>query len=175
MVFWNSFICNGAEYDLSHLHPSQLTFIQPANTSDHQRIYKVEVAYSLHCFTRGYDPTVPLLGYADVREKRTFDFVRYELSKKLPEIMSGLDKKKCLHSGKGNFFVIETITPNGDKKDYEVYFDVTKSKTPGFVSLYVQSAYIRDTYHKNRPNNKKIAFVVILHNKLNGKEIKIPT
>lgn len=149
MVSWNAFVYNGTKYDLSHLHPSQIKFIQPGNATKPARIYDVEVAYSLHCFTKGYDSAEPLLTYADVREKRTFDFVRYELSKKLPEIISGLGKRKCLHSGKGNFFVIETITPNGDKKDYEIYFDVMKSKTPGFVYLYVQSAYIRDIYHEN--------------------------
>ena len=174
MLFWRPFFHRGVSYDLSHLHPSFIKFIQPGNANQPERLYKVNVSYSVHCFSRKDDSAEPSLSYSDIRETRTFDFVRYELSKRLPEIIGGLHTRKCLHSGKGNFFVIETIAPDGDSRDYEVYFKVSKAETAGIINLYVQSAYIRDIHHKNRPINKKIGFFVILHNKLVGKEIKIP-
>ena len=78
MIRWNAFVHNGVNYDLSHLHPSQIDFTQPGNATKPERTYKVEVIYSLHCFSRKHDPAEPLLEYCDAREKRTFDFVRYE-------------------------------------------------------------------------------------------------
>jgi hypothetical protein len=64
--------------------------------------------------------------------------------------------------------------PNGVKQDYEVYFDVQRSNTKGVARLHVQSAYVRDTRHGNKPpTTKKISMFVILHHKLAGKQIKI--
>lgn len=174
MKRWRSFECNKNKYDLSHLYPMQVTYIQPAIDGKAERRYLADVCFSLHCFTKALDAALPEFNYSSSQETRTFDISRYELSKQLPQIVRSLDKLKCLHTGKNNFFVIEVIDAAGKKADYEVYFDVYPSKTAGKLHIFVQSAYIRDKKHGNRPRNKKINFFIILHNRLAGKVIKAP-
>lgn len=176
MIFWEKFIHIGVEYDLSHLHPCEIQYIQQGTDKQKENKYVVEVCYSLHCFSKTKEANAdPLLDYSDRRETRTFSFVRYELSKKLPQIIKDLDTKKCMHTSKGNFYVIEVTMPNGIKEEYEVYFEVKRTTRKGVARLFIQSAYVRDNEHGNRSSStKKISLFVILHNKLAGKEIKIP-
>jgi len=110
------------------------------------------------------------LVYSDSREKRIFCFSRYTLSYLLPDIAKQINCKTCFHTGKGNFFTIET--PN--QQEYEIYFKVSKSDN-GFLRLFIESAYVRDNLHKSsQPKKKKISFYVIAHNVQANKEIKIP-
>ena len=104
---WKPFQFCGKIYDLAHLHPRSVTYEQPATGNAPARVYRVDVIFGLHCFTRGRDLDVTrenALLYRDDRETRVFDFVRYELSKRLPEIVEGLAQRKCYHTGRGNFF-----------------------------------------------------------------------
>lgn len=178
MICWAPFQYGGTTYDLGHLHPCELMFQQAATQDKPAREYRVQVIYSLHCFTRGQKPGEPApdpaLWYADAREKRIFDFHRYALSKQLPAIVAQLLGRKCYHSGKGNFFVVELVTVAGQREEYEVYFDASRSTAKGCVNLYVQSAYVRDQKHSNRPRRKPIRFEIILFNILNGRPISIP-
>jgi hypothetical protein len=178
MINWKPFEFEGMIYDLTHLHPKQLTYRQEAKGDKPERVYVVDVIFSIHCFTRGIkpgeNPNRSLL-YADTRESRVFDFRRYALSKELPNIVEELHRRKCHHSGKGNFFVAEVIDQNGNLLNYEIYFDASRSSKKGVVNLYVQSAYVRDEAHRsNKPKKKPIGFTVILHNVLNNKPIKFP-
>ena len=105
---------------------------------------------------------------------RTFDIERYELSKQLPQIIQGMDSKRCMHTRSGKFFVVESIMRNSVKEDYEVFFNVIRSTTRGVARIFVQSAYVRDSMHSNRLSlTKKISLYVILNNKLAGKQIRI--
>lgn len=176
MINWEAFRYKGTEYDLSHLHLTTIEYIQPAQDGRPERIYTVDIHYSLHCFSKTLETAAdPLLNYSDARETRSFDFERYHLSKQLPSIIKSLSIKKCMHTSKGNFFVIDVVTSNGVKEDYEVYFEVKRSAKKGRAFLFVQSAYIRDRRHGNRSApTKKISVYVILHNILAGKPIRIP-
>lgn len=179
MIDWKSFEFDGVVYDLTHLHPKRLTYRQPAKDNKPERVYEVDVIFSMHCFTRGVKqdekPDRNLL-YADSRESRVFDFRRYGLSKELPAIIKELHRRKCHHSGKGNFFVVEVITREGEHLDYEIYFEASRNTKRGAINLYVQSAYVRDAAHRsNTPKKKPIGFTIILFNILNNKPIKIPT
>jgi len=178
MIYWKPFLFEGVLYDLSHLHPRAVTYRQPAASGKPERTYSVDIIFSLHCFTRGIKegekPDKAFL-YRDSREARVFDFRRYELSKNLLAIIEQLHEKKCYHSGKGNFFVVEIITEDGARQNYEIYFEASRSSRKGVVNLYVQSAYVRDEAHKgNRPKKKPIRFTVILFNTLTNKPINIP-
>jgi hypothetical protein len=179
MIQWNPFEFQGVLYDLTHLHPKPVIYRQAAVAGKPEREYRVDVLFSMHCFTRGIKdgekPDAGLL-YRDSRECRVFDFRRYALSWYLPTIVEGLQQRKCYHSGKGNFFVVEILTEEGEKVDYEVFFEASRSSKKGVVNLYVQSAYVRDAEHtSNRPKKKPIGFAVILFNTLSNKPIKIPT
>jgi hypothetical protein len=175
---WKSFQFCGKVYDLAHLHPRSLIYWQPAKGNAPARVYMVDVMFGLHCFTRGRDQDVThenALLYGDDRETRVFDFVRYELSKRLPEIIEGLAQRKCYHTGKGNFFSVEIVREDGEVIEYDIFFAASRSSAKGRINLFVQSAYVRDAnYASNRPDRKPIGFYVILFNTLNNKPIKAP-
>jgi hypothetical protein len=83
--------------------------------------------------------------------------------------------RKCFHTGRGNFFTVEIIDNQGNRIRYEIYFTASKSSKPGLLTLYVQSAYERDTAHQaNRPQMKPIKFPIILFNTLNKLPIIVP-
>jgi hypothetical protein len=177
MIHWKPFEFDGVIYDLAHLHPRSLVYQQAATGGKPEREYKVDVIFSLHCFTRGIKPDEKphqSLLYADSRERRIFDFERYALSNRLPQIVEELYRGKCYHTERGNFFVVEVLTEQGKKLDYEVYFKASRAATKGVVNLVVQSAYVRDVIHSNRPKWKQISFMVILFNVSNKKPIKSP-
>ncbi len=175
---WASFSHGGKQYDLCHLHPVKVTYSQPAKGLNPPRFYKVEVIFSMHCFTRGMDGEIPdpALIYSDSRDTRIFDFGRYELSHRLPGIIDLLMTRKCFHTGRGNYLTVEIVDAQGQHIDYEVYFTVSKASKGGGLTLYIQSAYGRDIAHRaNRPQRKPIAFPIILFNTLTGAKIKVPT
>lgn len=176
-VEWKPFTFNGECYDLSHLHPRTCRYEQPAKGDRPPRVYTVDVIFSLHCFTRGVleeDTVDAALLYADDRETRVFDFQRYELSKQLPAIIESMGKCKCFQTGHDNFFSVAVIDRDGNKVEYDVFFTASRaSRKKGVVNLYIQSAYVRDAEHGNRPRRKSpIGFYVILFNVLNNRPIK---
>jgi hypothetical protein len=139
----------------------------------------VDIIFSLHCFTRGFqpdeEPEAALL-YGDARETRIFDFKRYELSKRLPEIIKDLPRRKCYHTGKGNFFSVEIVNAE-DRSfiEYDIFLAASRSTRKGIINLYVQSACVRDMEHgSNRPHEKPIGFYIILSNTLNKRPIRPP-
>lgn len=177
MIKWKPFTYENITYDLTHLHPKIILYNQITTPQKKESFYNVQIIYSLHCFTRkklSDEPENKLLFYKDSRETRLFDFTRYELSKQLPSIVENLNLKKCYHTGKGNFFVVELINHEGKKEEYEVYFEASRSSTRGVINLYVQSAYARDKKHASaRPKKKPIRFEIILFNISNNKIIRI--
>ena len=179
-MHWKPFEFDGQIFDLSHVHPFEWEFNAPATNKRPERTYKIIVQFSMHTFTRGIEQSENLntaMLYKDAnntKEKRAFDFLRYELSKKLPNIIQGLGEKACYHTHHGNFFTIEATSPNGITSEYEVYFQLSRAKgRGGWLHLYIQSAYIRDKSHgTTHPRKRKIGFQVIAYNILHGKEIK---
>ena len=174
---WRPFHHGRDQYDLSHLHPFALELENPAKGDRPAQPFRFDVRFSLHCFTRsiaaGDDPK---LEYKDNRETRTFCFDRYRLSFQLPGIVRHIHEKRCLHTGKGNFFIVEVTDDAGHCVEYEIYFDISKGKgTSGAMELFIQSAYVRDVAGRAyRRSPKKIGFFVIAHNRRVGKPIKTP-
>ena len=175
MIAWKAFKYQGIKYDLSHLHPTQIQYIQPGKGNNPKRTFKAEVCYSLHCFSKTLTTLAnPHLNYSDAKETRTFDIERYKLSIQLPRIIQCLDSKKCMHTGHGKFYVVESICLDSINKNYEVYFNVSRSTIKGIARIFVQSAYVRDSAHSiKRSSTKKISLYVILNNKLANKLIRI--
>lgn len=152
-----------------------MQFERPAKDGKPATIFNVDVTFSLHCFakeTSKIEQHDPALEYADARETRLFDFRRYEMSKRLPGIVCGLAKRKCVQTGHSNFLTID-LTDNGGKRiEYDVFFTVSRSSKRGRLNLFVQSAYVRDDPKNRPPSGKPIGFLVILHNTLNKKPIR---
>jgi hypothetical protein len=174
-VQWNDFKHGGKTYDLSHLNPCTLKFERAASNDKQAVTFTVDVVFSLHCFSRRppegelYDGS---LVYPNVSEKRLFDTYRYEMSKRLSEIIQGLPEKKVRHTNHGNYFLIEVITEDGTVVEYDIFFKV-KNPSKGRVELFVETAFVREPgYNSNRPSGKPIRFLVILHNTLHGLAIR---
>lgn len=175
---WKPYTFGGTEYDLSHLHPSTCRYEQPAKDNKPAHVYTVDVIFSHHCFTRKIPndecPDAALC-YSDDRETRLFDYQRYDVSKKLPDIIAGLGKSKCFHTGYDNYLSIQLVDAQGVTVEYDIFFAVTRASKRGALNLYVQSAYVRDEEHANRPRTMRpIGFTIILFNVLNNKPIKVP-
>lgn len=65
---------------------------------------------------------------------------------------------------------------DGQRFEYEVYFELSRASRKGVLNLYVQSAYVRDAQHKEaQPKRKPIGFLILLFNIQNNKPIKTPT
>ncbi len=174
---WQPFQHNNNKYDLSHLHPFALELIQPAQGDKLEKKYTFWVRFSLHCFSKSIeDGDDPSLEYRDNRETRTFCHKRYELSFYLPEIIREINEKRCSHTGYGNFFLVEFLTEEGATIEYEIYFNVRRTKSSSAqLELFIQSAYARSNESKKyRHETRKIGFFVIANNRLLGKPIKTP-
>lgn len=92
-----------------------------------------------------------------------------------PDIVGELPKLKYYHSGKGNFFTVTTADDQGQQVEYDIFFAASRSRKKGTVTLFVQSAYVRDAQHRSsRPRLRQIGFLVILFNTLANKPIIIP-
>lgn len=174
-ILWKPFTFNDRYYDLTHLHPFEMECKQKADKDKPERSYIFDVYFGLHCFTyKDLGNVDHKLLYKDNRETRVFCFERYELSKKLPEIIKNIFEKGCYHTGHANYFIVEFIDLQGKKTEYLVYFTVSKSsKRKGLLTLYVQSAY-PNTRQEGRKKKKPIQFRVIAFNSLTNKKIKPP-
>lgn len=155
--------------------------MQAAQGDKPAKTYEFIIAFGLHCFTKGPNEHKgetlsnfnPALYYSDSRETRIFCFNRHTLSFGLPDIVKAIDTKKCFHTGKGNFFIVELLNDQNQLEEYEVYFNVARSGAK--LRLFVESAFIRDDEHgSSQPKKKKINFFVIAHNRRVNKEIKAP-
>jgi hypothetical protein len=98
---------------------------------------------------------------------------RNQLSLQLPQIVETLMERKCYHSGRGNFFTVEMLDDERKPLQYEIYFAASRASR-GRLNLFVQSAYVRDKAHSNKPRRKPIRFHVILFNTQNSLPITVP-
>ncbi|MEN9874552.1 MAG: hypothetical protein RL186_1449, partial [Pseudomonadota bacterium] len=171
---WKPFEQNGRHYDLSHLDGFSYDLIVPSKADKPERKYRLNVSFSIHCFTRGAkkgEAIEPDLAYSDSRETRIFDPERYEQSKSLREIVGSLENRKCFHDTHGNFFVFQIEFANGQKAYYSVFFTLSKAGKKSGLNLYVTTAHLRHQppYSKSM---KPVRFSVIVHNIWVGKAVK---
>ena len=146
--------------DVSHLVSRIVEYIVPADNKRNkpERCYRVTVIYSNHCYTK-----------ATESGERLFDERRYELSKKLPDIISNLLNLPCSFANGNNYYTVEFVD---NSEQYEIYFEVYKLKATGTLHLMVHSAYVRDIERlKDRPKWKSVRFSTILYSALSGKKL----
>jgi hypothetical protein len=144
---WLPFKHGGKVYDLSHLYPCTLEYNRPGEGNKQAEVYKVEVTYTLHCFSRELKPDETCgddLMYTDGYERRVFDFRRFELSKLLPGIIQTLPDRKPYHNNnRRNYFTVEVVVENGSTVEYDIFFKV-KKKAKSRLEMIVETAFVRD-------------------------------
>ena len=164
---------NGNAYAMDHLHPLLWEVTISAKAPNPERNLKIVVSYSMHCFTRKPSANEDVAAdawYSDSRERRVFDSRRWSLSKQLPSIIAGLERRRCLHSGREEFLTVD-IVEDSRKFEYAVFFTVTKAnKTEGAdLNLFINSAHERIDALKYK---KPIKFFTILLNRFLDKPIR---
>lgn len=139
---------DGEAYPLHHLHPLRYELTLPAKGKYPALDVEIRVGFALHTFTRRVDPgDGPAWRYADDREVRIFDPVRYQLSERLPDVVRTLDRRKCYHAKARNFLTLGEPDGLPAGHDYQVFFDLrrwTSVEVQGgrpVIQLIVQSAY----------------------------------
>ena len=166
---WPDFYFAGTRYSLSHLDDLEVTYVQSASGNKPERTHEVKIEFSNHCFTTAgaYDAA---LEYLPAKDKRIFEFKRYELSKSLPSIIRDLANRNCYFASsvQGNFMTCEVTV---DKENYVVYFYVKKFGKK--LVLIVQSAYVNDDYTRSH-KDKKVGFFLILNKTQRREPIKRP-
>lgn len=172
---WTPKTIGGITYDLSHLHPRLWDVVIPGKDGKPDLALKVNISYGLHCFARDRLPGETVIEeqwYQDNRERRVFCLVRWALSKHLPEIITTLWDRRCMHTGREEFVTIEVVH-EGRRFDYAVFFTVSKARKAEGVhlNLFVNSAHERVD---PLPYTKPIKFRFILLNRYQGKDINPP-
>lgn len=146
----------------------------PAKDGRPETAVTVRVGFALHCFTKKIEATdVSTDRYGDDREARTFCYQRYELSKRLGEIVRSLQARPCAFASDDNYVTVDVTTPAGVALRYGVFFNVKRVNEPNVVLLVVQSAYCLDP-QKPQPAKGKIGFNVLLGHALRGTRPKRP-
>jgi hypothetical protein len=171
------FTYQNTDYALDHLNAFEHVFEVEATTGVPKRQYTVWVTFGHHCFTEDSKPgDDPALFYIDSvkRDPRTFNFKRWELSKHLPEIVKTLINRKVFHTGHKHLYTIEILQPDGERIQYEVYFDIYRPEREKRIHLKIASAFARDQGIGNAARPKPIKFEFVLFNVQNRKPIKIP-
>lgn len=171
---WRAFQRNGEIFDLSHLDGFAYDLVVPAKGTKPQQVYRLNVTFSIHCFTRGAkkdEAIEPDLAYSDNRETRIFDFDRYEESKRLRGIVESFAERKCYHDKHGNYYVFEVEDEAGVRSYYSVFFTVSKAGKKAGLNLFVTTAHIR-LQPPGGKNVKPVRFSVIVHNIWTSKGLK---
>lgn len=169
MARWLPFLLAGKEYNIDHLNDMEVVYVQATQNNKPERIYKVKVEFSNHCFTSD-KVGKPEYRYFAGNDGRYFDMKRYTLSLKLPEMIRELPERTCYFAdhNQGNYMTCDYLL---NDKVYSIYFKVIKLGKR--LILIVQSAYINEDYVYSR-RGKKISFFVVLHNTRLGKKIRRP-
>jgi hypothetical protein len=170
------FVYLGTAHDLSHLEAFQHIFVEAALGNKPEQRYPVLIHFGHHCFTRSRDPhDDPSLAYpSSQNDPRSFDLLRWELSKHLPGVVRDLISRKIYHTGHGNFLTIELTADSGIHYEYEVYFDIRWVREEKRHHLTVSSAFPRDPARiASRPKPRSMRFALILFNTKHGKPVRV--
>jgi len=170
IISWRPFSYKEEVYSLSHLDAHIAEY-----TDKEGKIYKYIVTYSFHCFAKDVpglsEAENDQLIYQTRKDKRHFNFERYELSKHLPKIIRSLGEEPiCFHGGHNRFIRYKIQDDEGNAINYFIAFKSFKEKKR--LRLHIESAYPVSPEEKGKL--KKINFFTIAHNTLHGKITKKP-
>jgi|GEM_PF-1696709 len=173
---WRPYESEDRIYDLSHVHPFRYTLTLAAMPNHAAREVEVRIGFSSHTFTVGCEPPdVAHLHYSRPNDPRKFCPERYELSKRLQDIMRNLEHRKCFFTNYKNYFVVELPETLAAGFEYWVFFDVRNVGERDAVLIFVESAYVGDaTKTPYRSRREKVGFKVLVNKALQNQRPKPP-
>lgn len=164
----------GEEYELSHLKGFQTSF--EVKLGENIENVDVRVEFANHCYTKKQEegekePIVCIEKRRDgTKEERVFCPKRWEFSKLLPDIITGLNYKTCLQGNSHEIVYRQEKSNNlGGHDGWYICMklDYKSNRTPS-LELWVRSAHFRP----NRPNDVRgglTKFCILLSKYLKSK------
>lgn len=140
MGYWQEFYHDGTRIDLDHLNPFEFTC---QVVGEPQR--RVVTKFDAHTFTRQITPQDP--DQLRCFENRIFCPVRYKRSLELRELIEAFPNTRVHQTWERSGYVYFTAEVASAEGPYHVFFNVKRydfSKKNKGVSMYVQSAYLRE-------------------------------
>jgi hypothetical protein len=166
----------GRAYPLHHLHPFRKLFTLETTGKHPERTLELYFGFGLHTFThKVMADDDPADNYSDDRETRAFDYGRYQLSFKLPEIARELGNRTCNFArsaaGWANYVTLELE----DNTRYAAFFNLRKweERGPNAVLIVFESAYSLDVGRSN-PGHGSISVKALLGHAMRGTRPKPP-
>jgi len=126
--------------DLSHLEPLEVTF----HSQKLGRNLTFRVRFANHVFTDHFKDGIhdPARLIMDGKERRVYCQTRYDLSKRLPDMMRDLPNQAVARSRHGRNFVYATTLNDGQGGHYPCFFKLEKERaTRHQIAIFVESAY----------------------------------
>jgi hypothetical protein len=162
--YWPPFVINGAAIDLGHLEPLLVACPTPGQLTD----LWINVRFSMHCFTEGFDPLRhdPSLKVMDHKKPRAFDPRRYNLSKNLPALIRALPTAKVHQTPEQRNYLYFCVLAELAGEEYLVFFSMKKAHKgqDHHLELFVESAYparAGATPSRKRPNAIRFAILAL--------------
>jgi hypothetical protein len=159
----------GVDYDLRHLDPFRLEVKPKLETAP---TYIVRVTFGFHCFTRDTKPEdSPDLHMTHGREKRSFCFDRYELSKELVEMIKYAANGRAYFGEKSNFLIVESLSQQN--APYVAFFDVERAKKSDGcdAAMFVTSAHLKPGLPDRLP---AVSFATVVDYRIRGLTLTRP-
>ncbi len=163
--------------DLAHLRP----FVFEVLSEKVGRSLRVNVRFTNHCFTEGFDAGRHRAADIIIREgtrNRVFSPVRYDLSFRLSELIRGLaDRRARVHqtSARRNWMYAVVLESPDVPYRYQIFFMLRRSpperRAIQDLDLVVESAYLAD---QGRPEPNvlgRVGFLLLAGQVYQGKKV----
>ena len=147
--YWPSLVIDGQTIALAHLNPHLLDC--PTTDPNLPNPLIINVRYSDHCFSEGYDPTVHRAHLRlpwcrpGTTDPRAFDQIRHTLSNNLPGLVGQLPRARVHFTAeRRNYVYAATVDhPTTGRAPYGVFFQIKKADrgSDAQLDLTVVSAY----------------------------------
>jgi hypothetical protein len=140
---------NNVVYDLSHVHPLKYNLRLEATAKYEARNVPISVSFSSHTFTKSCAEADCHPQYSPPDDPRVFCSIRYELSKRLPELVTTLAGRHCyLHKHRDNNYIVVELAGLPPGSEYWIFFRLLPAgadrTAPSAVLVMVDSAFPGD-------------------------------
>jgi len=169
--YFPTLMVGGAPVGFAHLEPFQMSVVTEGRPGG----AVIDVRFSNHCFSEGYDAALHAnpVDVWDRGRRRVFDQARYDLSLGLPAILAALANSHVYQTPEANFVRIATL--DGAAGEYRVYFNLRRAPVGSGhdLSLFVESAYRPDLAMALKPARMtKVRFKLLADKVLRGESLR---
>ncbi|WP_294646464.1 hypothetical protein [uncultured Aureimonas sp.] len=153
-----------------HLLPHVIPFVMPKG-----QVLGLRAIYSSHCWTEGYDPAqhvpTPMI-FRDGRKARVFNQQRFDDSKGLAELLSGLAERRVYWTPSDRNFGVYNATAIVDGVAYTAFFTLTKERGRVDGVRYHLTMGVESAYRAEQPSaGMKLKAAAAVDAAMNGRRL----